>query len=223
VKVLARPVAFEGFFGLSVADKERGVAVVVNVWERLSVERWIFTAAHDLGHLALHHDAYDVSQSGEEAIEEKEADIFASEFLMPDDLFLGEWKEARGLPLVDRVFKLKGIFRVSWKTVLYRANTHWADADLWARFRREYEREIGVAIGPTEEPDGLRPDGFVGRPVAKLSEEPSHVPRNVFRGDRLSRLVREALERGLITMERAAAILRMDVARMRALAESWVE
>jgi len=33
------------------------------VWERLSVERWIFTAAHELGHLLLHLDAYDVSKT----------------------------------------------------------------------------------------------------------------------------------------------------------------
>jgi hypothetical protein len=34
-------------------QSDGGPAVVVNVWGRLSVERWIFTAAHELGHLMI--------------------------------------------------------------------------------------------------------------------------------------------------------------------------
>lgn len=49
VKVYPLSLASEGFFGLSVAATDGGPAVVVNVWERISVERWIFTAAHELG------------------------------------------------------------------------------------------------------------------------------------------------------------------------------
>jgi Zn-dependent peptidase ImmA (M78 family) len=94
--------------------------VVVNVWERLSVERWIFTAAHELGHLLLHLDAYDVNQADEDPAQEKEADAFASHFLMPAELFTRELEDARGLPLVKLVLKLKRVFRVSWKLVLYR-------------------------------------------------------------------------------------------------------
>ncbi len=53
VRLLNR--ATDAFFGLSVGPEESGPAVVVNAWERISVERWIFTAAHELGHLLFAH------------------------------------------------------------------------------------------------------------------------------------------------------------------------
>lgn len=48
------------------------------------MERWIFKAAHELGHLLLHPPDYeqDVSEPSRDA--EREADAFASEFLMPE-------------------------------------------------------------------------------------------------------------------------------------------
>ncbi|HEV3189550.1 MAG TPA: XRE family transcriptional regulator, partial [Polyangiaceae bacterium] len=96
-KVFPISLASEGFFGMSVAKADGGPAVVVNVWDRISVERWIFTAAHELGHLLLHLDAYNVEKRAEDRSEEKEADMFASYFLMPDEVFNSEWAEARGL------------------------------------------------------------------------------------------------------------------------------
>jgi hypothetical protein len=41
-----------------------GPAVVVNTWDRLAVEHWIYSAAHELGHLVLHRPAYDVAVEG---------------------------------------------------------------------------------------------------------------------------------------------------------------
>src|SRR5207245_1218913 len=119
VKVCAMRIASDAFFGLSVAKSDGGPAIAVNVWDRISVERWIFTAAHELGHLLLHFSAYDVARTAEDKSEENEANQFASHFLMPDDVFRSEWDEARGHGLVDRVFKVKRIFHVSYRTVLY--------------------------------------------------------------------------------------------------------
>jgi Zn-dependent peptidase ImmA (M78 family)/DNA-binding XRE family transcriptional regulator len=118
VKVLTPSVATDGFFGMSVSDDDGGPAVVINTWDRISVERWIFTAAHELGHLLLHLNAYEVDQTVEDEHEEKEADTFASYFLMPEDTFTTELKGAAGLSSYDRIFKLKRIFRVSYRTVL---------------------------------------------------------------------------------------------------------
>ena len=145
VKVFTPKLASEGFFGLSVAAKDGGPAVVVNVWERLSVERWIFTAAHELGHLLLHFDAYDVTQTEEDISQEKEADTFASHFLMPEALFDSALEEARGLPLVRAVFKLKRIFGTSWQSVLYRIASKSPDGGkLWGRFQGEYRQQTGA-------------------------------------------------------------------------------
>ena len=53
VKILLLETKRDSFFGLSVGQRDGGPAVVVNTWDRISVERWIFTAAHELGHLLL--------------------------------------------------------------------------------------------------------------------------------------------------------------------------
>jgi Zn-dependent peptidase ImmA (M78 family)/transcriptional regulator with XRE-family HTH domain/predicted HTH domain antitoxin len=224
VKVFTPKLASEGFFGLSVSEADGGPAVVVNTWERLSVERWIFTAAHELGHLLMHLDAYDVERSDEDPLEEKEADTFASYFLMPDALFKKEFAEARGLSLVRLVFKLKRIFRVSWKSVLYRLASQSPDgAKLWPRFHWEYKALTGRSLGKADEPDGLLADDFRSvRPSAKVADEPEHLLEGDFVEDRLSRLVRKAVEDEEISLGRAAEILRIDIEDMRELSNSWV-
>ncbi len=226
VKMITPEVASEGFFGLSVSDPKRGDAVVVNTWDRLSVERWIFTAAHELGHLILHQGAYDVSKSGEQQDEEQEADSFASEFLMPHATFVSEWIEARGLPLVDRVFKIKRIFKVSWKTVLYRidhALPPHARGSVWAEFGAQCRERYGRAFGPTEEPEGARPSEFQdGRPATPASREPAHLTKFDFTKDRLNRYARLAYEKDLITLDRLAELLDLSLVEARALANAWV-
>jgi len=224
VKVFTPKLASEGFFGLSIAPADGGPAVVVNVWERLSVERWIFTAAHELGHLLLHLDAYDVSKTDEDPTQEKEADVFASTLLMPPELFEQKLAEARGLPLVRLVFKLKRSFGVSWKTVLYRLSTTTPDGGrLWGRFQVEYRALTGRPIGPIEEPDAMAASHFKWvDPPAKVADEPEHLLEDDFVEGRLELLVRRAIETDAISMSRAAEILRVDVTTMRSTANSWV-
>ncbi|MEW6063693.1 MAG: XRE family transcriptional regulator [Bacillota bacterium] len=113
IKVYPLSLVSDGFFGLSVAEEDGGPAVIVNVWERISVERWIFSAAHELGHLLLHLDAFNVEESAEDEDQETEANVFASHFLMPEKAFESEWNDTYGLSFVDRVFKVKRIFQVT--------------------------------------------------------------------------------------------------------------
>ena len=224
VKVLTAPVASEGFFGLSVGPTDGGPAVFVNVWDRISVERWIFTAAHELGHLLLHPDAYNVDETDEPEPEEKEADAFAGYFLMPDRVFQAEWAEASGLGLVERVFKLKRIFKVSWQTVLYRVAAPLPKGErskFWAQFNAAYKQQYGEGLTRGSEPDALNPKEFTGRPADRAADEPARLLDDDFREDRLYRLVRRAVEKEEITLGRAAEILRLDLMAMRALANSW--
>lgn len=222
VKVYRPRVASEHFFGLSVGAKGGGPAVVVNTWERISVERWIFSAAHELAHLLMHLGAFNVEKSEENPTEERQADLFASHFLMPNGVFESEWDEARGLPLVDRVFKLKQMFHVSYKTVLYRVQENSGDKRIWQKFFSDYKRGHGRVPGRTEEPQPLDERDF-GNPVpaAKTAREPARLPEGFFVEDRLARLVREAVEKQLITMSRAGEILRVGTREMRAIAASW--
>ncbi len=222
IKVYTPVLASEGFFGLSVGKDDGGPAVVVNTWDRISVERWIFTAAHELAHVLLHLSSFDVEKSDEVEGEESEADVFASYFLMPESLFVKEWNEAAGLGFMEAVFKVKRIFRVSWKTVVYRLATQpGAPKDLWARFYGEYKRRTGRSLRATEEPGGLRRDEFTARPAPR-GLEPEQLSPSDFVEDRLARLVRRALVEKRINYARAAEILHVDEPTMRARAKSWL-
>lgn len=225
IKVITVNVASDEFFGLSVNNKS-GPAVVVNEWERISVERRIFTAAHELGHLILHLGSWSSSVTTEPEDEETEANAFAAEFLMPQEQFAKEWRRVSGLDLVDAVLKIKQVFRVSYQSVLYRLGQQnpAARQHLWPSFYARYEARYGHSLRGKKEPMALDPTAFKGAaPEPSKAGEPDTLPEANFKEDRLSGLVREALDEKLITMSRAAEILRISLPDMRARAASWME
>jgi len=225
IKVLPLRIASDAFFGLSVAPEDGGPAVVVNTWERISVERWIFSAVHELGHLVLHGPEYEIDRTEEEKLQEKEANLFASYFLMPQEVFWDEWSEARGLPFVDRVLKVKRIFQVSYKTVLYRlTETAKPKINVWQRFQVDYRARHGRTLMKEDEPQALAADAFKASfPEASKAREPEDLSGADFVEDRLAGLVRSAIETGAISLGRAAEILRLPLLEMRTLAGAWVE
>ncbi|MGA9173063.1 MAG: XRE family transcriptional regulator [Thermoactinomyces sp.] len=209
------------FFGLSVSEQDGGPAVIVNVWERISVERWIFSAAHELGHLLLHLDAYDVAKSIEEEDQEAEANMFASYFLMPDEAFQAEWDETYGLAFVDRVLKIKRMFQVSYKTVLYRLSER-GDRFVWGKFQKAYKARTGKTLSKTEEPEALPLNKFQqSMPEVLRSQEPDSLSSSYFIEDRLSKLVRLAIEKEKITLSRGAEILGLDLDAIRERVSYW--
>lgn len=220
IKVYPRSAASDAWFGLSVADHAGSPAVVVNVWDKISVERWIFSAAHELGHLLLHMNSFDPDKNDENPVEEKEANIFASHFLLPEEGFKKEWDDASGLPFVRRVMKVKRIFRVSYRTILYRlVESKVADKSIWPRFYAEYSREYKTALSAKVEPDPISWEAFS---ALLRTAEPGNLTADDFQEDRLSRLVRQAIESEKISMARGAEILRLDLLEMRKLASSWM-
>ncbi len=219
IKVFAMSVKSDGFFGLSVGEEDGGPAVAVNTDERIPVERQIFTAAHELGHLILHLDAFNVNNSEEDERQEKEANLFAGCFLMPKTLFESEWEETRGLRFVDRVLKVKRIFNVSYKTVLYRVGEVTNERQVWERFKTEYKEHYQKTLKFDEEPDGIK--GSILNHGAPARLEPRRLDPADFMVDRLNRLVRKALEDQLISRSRAAEILGMPVPRLLELQKSW--
>ncbi len=224
IKVGSVPIASHDFFGLSIAPSDGGPAIVVNTWDRISVERWIFTAVHELGHLVLHLSDYDVRQTDETEDHEKQANAFAAAFLMPEEAFRKEWNETYGLPLVGRVLKVKRIFRVSYRTVLHRLAAGGAvPGNVWARFQADYQRRSGRTLLRDDEPEALARDAFrAGFPENLVSGEPEHLSHVDFPGDRLSRLVRMAIEGEKISLGRGAEILRRSIQEMRDISASWV-
>lgn len=221
IKLYPVSLASDGFFGLSVSEEDGGPAVIVNVWERISVERWIFSAAHELGHLLLHLDAYHVDESTEDEDQEIEANVFASYFLMPEEAFESEWDDTYGLAFVDRVLKVKRMFQVSYKTVLYRLSEKVGNS-VWGKFQNAYKSRTGKTLSITEEPEALPPNKFLQSMSEMLrSQEPDSLSSSDFIEDRLSKLVRIAIEKDEITMSRGAEILRLDLEAMRERVSSW--
>ena len=220
VKVLLLETHRDSFFGLSVGPEDGGPAVVVNTWDRISVERWIFTAAHELGHLLLHPSEYDSSATDLPVDTEREADAFASEFLMPDTAFRPAWAQTEGHPLLVRVLKVKRMFRVSYKTVLYRlVATGQATNEVWSAFQHQHRRQFGGTLGKADEPAALRESEFAwhwGR-----SGEPDHLSEHDFVDDRLSSLVRRALQEGHISLGRGGEILGLSREQMRQRVGEW--
>jgi Zn-dependent peptidase ImmA (M78 family)/DNA-binding XRE family transcriptional regulator len=227
IKMRSISVPNDAFMGLSIGAAERGgPAIIVNTWERLPVETWIFSAVHELGHLLMHLGAYDVAAVQEDAHQEQEADRFASHFLMPEVAFRREWEETAGLLLIDRVFKVKRVFRVSWRTVLFRVAENLSAASragLWARFNAEHKRRRGRSLLKHDEPSGIDAEVYQAfsseRPIG---EEPFGMHAYDFKEDRLARLVRQGLEEGVISLSRGAEILKLPLVDMRELTASWV-
>jgi Zn-dependent peptidase ImmA (M78 family)/transcriptional regulator with XRE-family HTH domain len=222
IKVGQLRVASHDFFGLSVAQADGGPAVVVNTWDRISVERWIFTAAHELGHLVLHLGDYDVNATEEPEAHERQANAFAAAFLMPDVAFRAAWGTTSGMPFVDRVLKVKRLFHVSYRTVLYRLAAGF-QGNIWARFQGDYRQRYGRTLLRDDEPDALAHDAFrASFPEVLAAGEPEHLSQFDFPGDRLSRLVRRGVEAGLISLGRGAEILGRSLLEMRQIAAAWV-
>ena len=222
VKLLLLETKRYSFFGLSVGAPDGGPAVVVNTWDRISVERWIFTAAQELGHLLLHPSEYRRAATELPAQTEREADIFASEFLMPEEAFGPAWHKTRGHSLLARVLKVKRIFRVSYKTVLYRlVESGRRKPEVWRTFQKQHHHAFGKMLRKTDEPEALQKSEFAWN--WSRSGEPAGLSQHDFVGDRLSRLVRRALEKQKISLGRAAEILGLRREDMREQARGWIK
>lgn len=220
IKVFPYSFTNDSFFGLSVGPDDGGPAIVVNVNKRMPVERWIFSAAHELGHLLLHLGSFDVKQAAEDNVEEKEADVFASHFLVPNARFESEWRDTYGHGFVERVIKVKRIFRVSYATVLYRLiELGHVDRSIWMKFAVQYKRITGRALSRKEEPSPVGAEDFAS---SSSADEIAKLAKEDFVPDRLYRLVRLAVQREEITMSRAAQILRIELPQMLDLANAWV-
>ncbi len=211
IKILALPYSSDAFNGLSVGSEDNGPAIIINTWERISIERQIFSTAHELGHLLMHESQYTRDVNAEDKGQEKEADLFAGHFLMPEKGFDLAWMESSGMPFVDRVMKIKTIFRVSYKTVLYRLRQKdVVDNSIWVRFQQLYEEQYKKRLSFKEEP-------------CLEGSEPFGLKSFDFSADRLGRLVRRSLEEERISISRAAEIMQVSSQQMMKLATEWEE
>ncbi len=111
-------VAFDGRPDVSGAIDHKNRRIFVNKNESLVRQR--FTLAHEIGHAVLHkaEDRVDYrrTMATSEDPKEREANRFASELLMPTDLFRKAFKERNG-----DIFRLASYFAVSTDAAGYKA------------------------------------------------------------------------------------------------------
>ena len=200
------------FFGFSVGSDDKGPAIIVNVDESISVERRIFTVAHELGHLLLHKSSFNHGDLEENKREEEEADSFAGHLLLPDAGFNREFEESKGLHPVDAILHIKRKFRVSYQVVLHRLIELGRNAqELYKAFNIAIKQRYHISLKGHVEPYSLSED-----------KEPAALLSNDFVEDKLHKIVREAYEKGKISLSRAAEILGLSLSQMRDLNNSWM-
>ncbi len=228
VKVISISSASDNWFGLCIQAGEicQASVIAVNVWDRISVERWIFSAAHELGHLLMHFNSHSTGREEvdeEIDFEEKEANVFASYFLMPRERFIDEWNDALGHHFAEAVWKVKRIFSVSYRTVLMRLVEETGQGNkTWQSYYRSC-KALGVktkGIGNDEYYHPIDSEPYV---ATKRSEEDSILNDVDFLPNRLYNLVRIGIEQNAISFSKGAEILRISTYKMREIADSWSE
>ena len=221
VKLLLLDQKQSPLFGLSVGPHDRGPAVVVNTSDRSSVEGWIFAAARELGHLLLHPSEYRLDSTEFPRQSERDANTFASEFLMPEAALAREWDKNDERPLLSRVLKVKQIFGVSYRILLCRlVESGRETSDVWRRIQQQYSRTAGASLNWTEsrETFGRIESGWPW----DASVEPEGMFQRDFTENRLSWLVGWAVRENAISLGRAAEILKITREDLRRWALQWV-
>jgi len=207
LKVLRLPIEQDNFFGLSACSNTQGAFVLVNT-HKISIERQIFTLAHEIGHLIFHRGEYqnqllasippsfppngrDVNE--EEKAREAVANYFASHLLVSQTAF------DQALTNMQHWLKLKSYFRVSYAVILKRLD------------------EMGIKdFGETKKALCVRYKKETGQSLAKDIElEPKLQAEDFSLNQRYSSLVWQALEQEKISESKAAELLGMTIECLR--------
>jgi Zn-dependent peptidase ImmA (M78 family)/transcriptional regulator with XRE-family HTH domain len=197
LKVLRQDVPIPGFFGLSACSADRGAFVLVNTHNQ-SIERQIFTLAHEIGHLIFHRGEYQdtLMEEGtkeEEKAREAVANHFASYLLVSQDAL------ERALNVFSDLTKLKAHFRVSYTMMLMRLDRmgKLKYGDAIQKIRREYKRRTGESLSKEMELE----------PVLPAEDFPMN--------QRFTKLVWQALKLGEVSELKAAELLNLTVEDLR--------
>jgi Zn-dependent peptidase ImmA (M78 family)/DNA-binding XRE family transcriptional regulator len=200
LKVLRHPVQDDSFSGLGACSTNSGAFILIN--SNHTIERQIFTLAHEIGHLIFHRGEYQDDRGQhqdtlkvqgtkeEEDGRERVADYFAGYLLVPQSEFEQAYRRFN-----KDVIKLKTYFRVSYQAILKRL----ADMKLidygkeLIKIRTNYKKHYEASLKNSME---LEP---------KLNKE--EFPENL----RFTNLVWQALEAEEITETTAAELLNIQL------------
>ncbi|MBO3459467.1 XRE family transcriptional regulator [Aetokthonos hydrillicola Thurmond2011] len=198
LKVLRSSVPIKGFFGLSACSDIDGAFVLVNT-SNISIERQLFTLAHEIGHLIFHRGEYqeiliEEETLSEEKPQEKVADYFASHLLVPQAEF------ERMYSLTQDIVKLKRHFRVSYLVILSRlASMGIIDFD---------KEKAKICAIYKKQHDGASLQNLMELPPVLLLDD---YPEN----ERYEFLIWQSLKLGKISEMKAAELLNLTVEKLR--------
>ncbi|MGK7877473.1 MAG: ImmA/IrrE family metallo-endopeptidase [Xenococcaceae cyanobacterium] len=197
LKVLRQPIPIKNFFGLSACSADQGAFVLVNS-HNISIERQLFTIAHEIGHLIFHRGEYQDNLISEGTKEEEKAredvaNYFASHLLVSQDAL------ERALDVISDLPQLKAQFRVSYTMMLMRLDKMGKlnYSDFIKKMSWQYKQRTGKTLTKEIEIEPRLPE--------------SEFPEN----QRFKKLVWQALSLGKISEMKAAELLDLTVEELR--------
>ena len=193
LKVLTVPLPdrVSGFTCLVGRGKGQPSLPVIVVNDQFSLERRRLTLAHELAHRLIDPDCLD------EKDEEKAATLFAGALLMPREHLLREVGKHRNALGYTEIVDLKRIYRVSGTALLMRLR----QLDVISQSTLIYAFQTIARGWRTREPEELE------KPAKRGQRE---------RARRFERLSYRALAEGLISLQKAAELLRLPLAEVEA-------
>ncbi len=206
VRILACDIHQDGVFGISGFSRHYGPCILVN--SRNTIERNIFTLAHEYGHLLMHRNWYlnaepiDASAKNEQL--EQMAHIFAGNFLVPEaglkDFFA---KNVKGATSLEDVLFLKRQFRVSALVILHRLKQ--------TNLILSQEFETLAAALREKQPDSTKEFAPLQQNI--LTEWKS--------ASRFEHLARKATLQEMVSIGRLAELLGENIVETRKRAHEW--
>jgi Zn-dependent peptidase ImmA (M78 family) len=193
LKVLTVPLPqrVSGFTCLVGRGKGQSDLPVIVVNDQFSLERRRLTLAHELAHRLIDTDCLS------EKDEEKAATLFAGAFLMPREHLLREVGKQRNALGYKEILDLKRVYRVSGMALLMRLR----QLDVISESTLIYAFQTIARGWRTQEPDELE------KPAKRGQRE---------RAQRFERLSYRALAEGLISLNKAAELLRLPLSEVEA-------
>ncbi|RJP23258.1 MAG: ImmA/IrrE family metallo-endopeptidase [Candidatus Omnitrophota bacterium] len=198
----------DGLDGLSARQGDMSL-IMLRERDRI-IERTIFSAAHELGHLVLHPKLYTASTEEEENERdyEKEADLFAGNFLVPTDDLMEIWNNERlyNLPLVHALISLKEVFRVSFWCLYNRVSQNHLTKIEYPQLITKVKKILKI------------------RGKAKMEDlEPNPLPVDLLqKSTRFMRLVRSAFLQEKIGVAKVAELLQITVNQAKEITAKWM-
>ena len=194
------PRTISGVFGF---DPSVGGCILLNA--RHSRTRQAMTAAHELGHFVSNRSFGDIVERGRQVstVEERFANTFSYEFLMPTATVLRRFQEV-----------VESCRKFSPRHLVYMARSFYVSFEAMCR------RLESLRLLPGGTYQSLKERGFSANMVERRETHGTRAPDIPLHGFRLPRLATAALERGILSEGQVSRMLDLDRVEVREIIDS---